>query len=325
MDRFESIIPEDSLRIDNRMYFVSGEFNGLFYSDAGEEIAHLVGSVPGEFIDQTRLYDSMQCIGGRYVCLIPFCASEIAIYDTKTDSFTKISLPDKVKEKKVKFMPAAVVGDDIYLFEIMGDCIYKLSSGFELIEVCSWRDKLDNDIIFDSSDAYFRYQLQVVKDSIYIPFCNANALLVYNYILNACSIKRFGCDDNGYSGIRLCGDSFYLSPRNVGNYGIRWDLKNDLVEATERYNGENGYVIGMMIKEGKAVYCYNTSFSFTRSVDNYMYDIRKQKLIDMDDDKLEWSTIVDIEELKRIQGEYANNIVKECSWNDLEKYIEIIK
>ena len=73
--------------------------------------------------------------------------------------------------------------------------------------------------MFDDNDAFVRYQTQLYDGKIYVPFCNANAVLIYDYKRNDCEIVVFDDLDNGYSGVWRNGEVFYFSPRkNTGRF-----------------------------------------------------------------------------------------------------------
>ena len=53
-------------------------------------------------------------------------------------------------------------------------------------------DTILKKIVFDVSDAYFRKQVGCRDNRLYIPFCNANAILIYDVKKNQCEIKKIG-------------------------------------------------------------------------------------------------------------------------------------
>ena len=318
MNKQYIVTPADAVKIDNRMYFVSEDFNGLFYSDLGEEEAHFIGNIPGEYINQKRLYGSLQVIRDNYLCMIPFTAKDIAVYDIKNNKFDKIPLSHDIQKKSIKFMPSAVIGDVIYIFEMYGTSIYKFDvSDGSLLEITSWGDKISEGVIFDAPDAYFRYQTAIVGDYIYIPFCNANALLIFDYKDNKCSIEILGKEQYGYSGIWIENDKLYCSPRNIGNKGAIYDLHEKRVNYIEAND--------ITTADEKITFYSGEEYAFVRSNELLSYNRKKTKLLFKNNDELqEWSTRINIEELKKMKGELLKGFAEEEPWFSFEIFIEMI-
>lgn len=323
MEKQYIVTPADAVKNKDKMYFVSEDFNGLFYSDLGEEKAHFIGNIPGEYINQKRLYGSLQLVRDRYLCMIPFTAKEIAVYDIENNKFDKVPLPDEIRHKSIKFMPSAVIGGDIYIFETYGTSIYKFDvCDRALYTVNSWEDKISEEKIFDDSDAYFRYQTAISANNIYVPFCNANAVLVFNYADNVCSIEILGKEQNGYSGIWRENDKLYFSPRNVGNKGAEWNLQEKRVNYL---NVIDKTMIGITVEGETVTFCSGEEYAFVRSGEFLVYDHNKTKILFKNNcEWREWSTKIDLEELKKIKGELLNGFAEEECWFNFEIFIEMI-
>ena len=126
MGKEYTVIPEDAVVIGDRAYFTSSTYNGFFYSEVGEKYAQHIGVIPGEMIDGMRLYASLQIVDERFICMIPFTAKEIAVYDIINDSFSKIPLYDDMQGKTMKFMASAEVDGVVFAFGLFDTFVYKI-------------------------------------------------------------------------------------------------------------------------------------------------------------------------------------------------------
>ena len=318
-----NIVPGDAVEIDKRMYYMSGDFNGFFYSDLGDEKAHFICSIPGEIINGKRLYESIHNVENRYIIMFPNVAEEIAIYDLATAQINKIEIPNEIKNSKMKFRPAVFIDSDIYLFGLFDTYIYRYSSNKMNLEVIgSWSDSITEEMIFDSIDSFFCYQTVVYDNKIYIPFCNINGILIYDYLNNYCEVKHFGMEKNGYSGIIMYNNSIICSPRNVGQKGLVWNLKTDSVQYLDV---TDNIPIGIKVVKGEITYCLNENYSFVRSNDDYVYDRKKQVITYLDGYKnMIWNTKVIEDELKGVNGKLDDALINETKWLDLRRYLQIL-
>ncbi|WP_295094141.1 hypothetical protein [Ruminococcus sp.] len=319
-----TVIPEDAVVIGNRAYFTSSTYNGFFYSEVGEEYAQHIGAIPGEMINGERLYASLQSVDERFICMIPFTAKEIAVYDIINDSFFKIPLNDDMQEKTMKFMASAEVDGVVFAFGLFDTFVYKIDVYQNTcLKVCSWEEKLERSKVFDDNDAFFRYQTQLYDGKIYVPFCNANAVLIYDYKRNDCEIVVFDDLDNGYSGVWRNGEVFYFSPRKVGQRGLRWNIKND---SADYLADSDKNIIGLCTENNKVIYCSCDEFSFIRD-DNLVYDTKEEIIrYYKTTNKNTWSVRVSefIESKVDMKSIVCGKMVYETEWFKFGSYLNSI-
>lgn len=285
------IVPEDAIRVNNRVYFVSSTFNGLFCVDEGEEYAKYIGKIPNEDVFGSRLYSALYCIDGKYICLIPFRAKEIAIYEIYNNNFYKIPVPNSISNSDAKMMAGVIFNKTVLLFGLSDKNIYKLDiKGRECSVISSWANLIEEDMIFNKEDVFFRYQTVLYDENIYIPFCNINALLVYSIKTNNCDIKILGEQKNGYSGIAEYRNCIYCSPRDVGHHGLKLDLKTNEIELLKTSEDS---IVGIYINDGSYYYCSANDYSFIRSDEKLLFD-EKEGIIRLIDggEVRKWSVLV---------------------------------
>ena len=89
------------------------------------------------------------------------------------------------------------------------------------------RDRYDKvkPFIFNEQDAFFRRQVVTLSDKIYIPFCNANAILELDSNTLETQIHVLGKEKCGYSGICFDGKEFWCSPRTKKDYLLEWNME----------------------------------------------------------------------------------------------------
>lgn len=313
---------EDIAVYNDNLYFFSQDFNALCCIEKGNISIRKLCDIPDEDFTKERLYVTMIYFDEK-LCLIPFIANELAIYDIKENNVTKIAVDEDISNQKYKFMAARLVGENIYMFGLYvpsiycfntKDCTYK--------KVCDMDKETINNLVFDKSDAYFRQQTEYTDGRIYVPFCNANAMLIYDVINNECNIKKLGDEENGYSGIVNDGNILYCSPRKADMRGIKWNLNNGKIEYLK---GFSAITLGIYIKNGEYEYCNLSDILFVKNEENKQitYDAANQLIICEDDDIKEFSMEMEI------SMEYMNKFKEkkyyiENSFIGLEKFIYMI-
>lgn len=321
-----SIVPSDAVIINQRAYFISSEFNGFFYSDLRTNEANFIGLIPNETYNQVDLYASLQCVDNRYICLIPCTGSEIAMYDINNSDIQKISVPDDLTDNMIKFMASTVIGSDIIMFALFKPCIYKLDVYNKKLEVlCCWNKKAYDGIGFDRRDAYFRYQLVQDEGIVYIPFCNANAMLIYDHNSKRCKVELIDSDNNGYSGIIKQGDDLYCSPRKIGDKGLRWNLSD---HCHTYLDSSDEIEIGIVIDSGIIRYCHAKDYQFIRSDNNLVYDKNRKTIRYYDDLEVVWNTYIEPGQIESCLKKYSNkcmldskSIIQETKWVNMSIFL----
>ena len=228
------ILTEAACMRENILYFFSSEFNGLFAKNIIMGEVENLGSVPGEKYDQTQLYTNMLYWDSK-LYLIPLRASNaVVIYDILGKEFNKIALDDRYDECDWKYQAAVIVSDKLFIFGVKIPEIICVDCKTNKVDyIKAWNDEKTN-----TTDIFFRKQLVVKEDIIWIPFCDRSALLELDTLTMNCTIHIIGKETNGFAAIVEDDGCFILAPRNVGDYIIRFNPLNEDSEKVAQTYGE---------------------------------------------------------------------------------------
>lgn len=228
-----NINTEDAVCYNDEVWFCALKFNGLFC------INTLSGNTkvkvfPNEQYNGKRLFSSMKLVGNKIYC-IPFFADSIVVYDINEDKFEYLVI-DEIKAGYKKdtphFLGVEKYKNYLFIFPVLCNCIIRLDlNTHEMIYISDWVLETDK-YVFDHSDAYFRRQVVIRNSSLYIPFCNANAILELNGDTLKSKIYKMGTEDKGYSGICDDGERLWLSPRKQGSV-VSWKVENNEIISIE--------------------------------------------------------------------------------------------
>lgn len=234
----------ESMRIDiadavldgDKIWFCAKSFNSLFFMDINTKKVNLVGSFPNEAYYKNWLYASMKLVGGK-IYFVPFYAKQIAIYDIDRNEFSSIKINEKMlkcKSEKPFFMGIEEYKNYLYFLPVFSRTIIRLNiDKNELDYIADWSKQIEKEI-FDRNDGYFRRQSVIEGNKLYVPFCNANAILELNCDTLKSRIYTLGKEKNGYSGICNVEHRFWLSPRMSGDL-VEWSLEENKARVIKMY------------------------------------------------------------------------------------------
>lgn len=201
----------DGVIYKKKFWFIVAEIPALFAYDFCLCDAECY-EIPGyENVKTNALFRGMERIGDE-IYLVPFFAKEVVVFNVEALCFGKIFIEKKyLSENGTNYMASAVFESFLYLFGV--DVPY-------IIRIDVRRGEIDKAVKLTASeykqkneDVYFRKQMAVVGNMIYIPFCNMPAILKMDIASMEYLILRIPEDDCGYSGILYINNEFWLSPR----------------------------------------------------------------------------------------------------------------
>ncbi len=235
----------------DRIFVCPEEYNQLYSIEPYDGTTHALGKIPWERENAERLVEKMVKIGSR-IYLIPFNAEYLSAYDVETEEFYRIDIRNREGERvDGVFSDAFTDGAELFLIPGSAKTIVKINTDTGRVDYFDdWLCEAQK-LIFDTSDGFFR-SCGIKEDNCFItPFCNANAILVFNYKEMKYRIVELGTENNGYSGIVRCGDNYWLSPRRGDMYALQCD--NDFNQI-RRINIENSsFFSGIEINGNKPV------------------------------------------------------------------------
>ena len=221
-----------SIKINNELWFSSFKGNGLFRYD-GEHIEHM-----GNFEEEgAKLFSDIKRHKDK-LYFVPLVSTRIYTYD--------------LTSKKIEGIPYKHGTGDFIFSIIYEHFLYMFPSFYHGIARQNL-DTLEIEIIDDwineefkkyqlSEDAYFRGDYVRKENTIYVPFCNAHAVLEFH--LNDGSSVIYNVGNQGNATIASDGKKFWLAPRKSGNI-LSWDLSTG--EVLEYQNFPEGFLNGAFL------------------------------------------------------------------------------
>lgn len=240
----------DAIESNNMIWFVPLHFRCLFSIDkVSKEIqSYEIPSTEPYSIESP--FGSMKLIKDK-IYFIPLCEKMLVCFNINKKEFKKIELDKSIiGDKKAIFMGVAEYKNCLFITGAEVPAIIRVNTENDSLDyIIDWEQKI-KDLVFDYEDAYFRKQCIVLKNKLYVPFCNANAVLELNCDNLLSEIHVLGEQKQGYSGICFDGKRFWLSPRKNGDL-VKWNSET----------GEKEYfALGIKENEGKLIYagilCY---------------------------------------------------------------------
>lgn len=230
-------IGEDVVWDGDKVWFCPQYFNSLFYIDMKTNEIKFLGEFPNEKYGAERLYTSMKLVKGR-IYFIPFSAKTIVFYDIEKREFSDILIDENKAGCKlgIDFLFMGVKEYKNYLFILPVSCkaIIRLNVNNQEIDyITNWFTEIEANI-FNKVCGFFRKQAVIQGDKLYVPFCNANAVLELDCNNLNSRIYRLGEEEIGYSGICHMGNSFYLSPIDSGDL-YKWSPDASSINKIKMY------------------------------------------------------------------------------------------
>ncbi len=220
------IVINDAVEVDDKIWFFSTNFKSIFSLDTkSNEIecyrmgANGLYSISGAFSSMSRIHNK--------IYLVPLYERAIFCFDMEKREFKKIELECKYTDTdKALFMGVRNYKDYLFIMGSQFPVIIRLDTKDDSMEyITDWEKDIER-YIFDRNDAYFRQQCVILDNKLFVPFCNANAVLELNCDNLSTKIHVIGLDVQGYSGISFDGESFWLSPRKSGSL-VKWNAEKE--------------------------------------------------------------------------------------------------
>lgn len=267
----------DAIKTDDIVWFCPMQINCLFAFDInkGKVIGNYRIPVPSGY-GAMRSFGSMVNVG-RKIYLVPFYEHKIIEFEIDTKRFAEIELEENViKDKKEFFMGVGVFHQYIFLMGVSVPVIARLdTTDNSIIYLWDWLPKV-KDYIFNQNDAYFRKQSILVDNKLFVPFCNANAVIAIDCENLDTSVYRLGDEEQGYSGICLSKEAIWLSPRSTGKV-VKWNYKKGETFDYDISKGgvEDIFYTGIVNEQGKKLVLAGTK-------EGHSLEIRDENIYVMD-------------------------------------------
>ena len=189
------------LEINHVLWFSSFRGKGLFRYDK-KKVEHILNFEE----EGNRLFADIRMYKGKLI-FTPLMSKKIYIYDIASGELKGISYG---LTSISGFSASVLYGQYVYMFPTYYPGILRLNMETYVFEVIdTWiNEQFENCRI--SEDAYFRGDYIRHKDTLYVSFCNAHAVLEFHLENGQSVIHDVGAQ--GYSTIASDGKQFWMAP-----------------------------------------------------------------------------------------------------------------
>lgn len=238
-------------------WFTLSNSSGLFHCNKDGKVeckANIFEKESGE----ERLFSSIKKYKDQII-FVPLFAKNIYIYNTVTSDIMKVPFKMQVRKKDIPynnihhFMASVIYDGKIYMLPHKYPAIVEMDiNTYEIKYYDDWVEKL-TPYIKDDKDIYCRKDFCQRENVIYIPFCCANVILMFDLITKISKIMNISDIEEGFSSIVTKEDGFLLSARNTSTI-YEWNYKEDKYEKYTLPKEFNDYIISnIRIVEGNIV------------------------------------------------------------------------
>lgn len=217
----DNICCDDFVMEGNNIWFPSKDNNTFYYANLETKEAKYLCRFSNEKPFVTRLFHGIIKYENR-IFMFPCEASNIVVYNIKTNSITNIELDLRLIQRsywhnpdKTLFWKVVQVGRYIYAGGMGYKGIIKLDiETLEIKCIDDWSDEVENSIGRNSDEVYIEDCL-VDKNHIFFPLCCMDAILRLDLQTDTTELLRLNSGLSGFAGIDKWNDSFVLLPRKA--------------------------------------------------------------------------------------------------------------
>lgn len=230
------------LEVGDALWFSSFLGKGLFRWREGKT-EHVL-----DFEEEDiKLFNDIKFYRGK-LYFVPMMADKIYVYDLEREHMESIPYGSERREYGA-FVFSILHDHYLYMFPSFYPGILKLdmdTCGAEIID--SWISE-DFKKCQISGDAYFRGDYARKGDVVYLPLCNAHAVLEFRLDNGHGTVHDVG--DQGHATIAYDGEKFWMAPRNRGNV-VRWDAGAGNIEEYGDFpeGFQQGAFLGSFYRDG---------------------------------------------------------------------------
>ena len=235
---------------------------GIFYREGSGEIT-LCARIPWEMEYGNRLFGAMEKVGDKIV-LVPNRHNYLIFYDVHTKEFSRTEIGTDPGQK-ASYMATWKRDKYVYAFGFRTPQIMKINMETEAVEyVDDWCSVL-KEHGYNRDMPYFRNSLIEIEGKLFVPFYNANAILVYDLGVDKTNVITLKTGHEGFGAICRYKKGILLAPRNLSASLLYYSLEDTSVSEYAQDNKEYmpyAASIGMGFVEDKIIiYPTNSIYS----------------------------------------------------------------
>lgn len=214
----------DCVQVDDKIWFASGNYNGLYCYDIAGKRTDYIADFPEEFFNVEQLFFKTRRYKDNLI-FIPMLAGAVHIFNLTSKFFSRIEIP---LSGTTLFADGRIFGRYLYLFGCNYYGILKVNLDSRRIETTNGApEQIGKKIGMDKGNPLFGLQSVAVGNKVYLPSWQSNHLVEYDMEKESYRFYEAGSKENRYYGVYQIGDSIGLLAWNNGNAVIwneeRWE------------------------------------------------------------------------------------------------------
>ncbi len=224
-------IAEDIIKVDNTYYFAAKDINAICSFDEDEKFIHILYTDISESIWGFRRYGRVF----RYENILiftPLWADTFLIYYIIENRFETINVKKIDNYGFDYFFSGAVIGNRL----ILAGCQYPaiVVINIETLKTEYYDKPFDEllEIHRKNDDCFFRNDMVVINNSVYIASCITNRVLEFSTDDGHYKWHEIGDIRNKYSGLAWDGEKIWLAPRRETKF-VSWNPNSNEIEEFE--------------------------------------------------------------------------------------------
>lgn len=203
----------DCIRVDDKIWFASGNYNGLYCYDITDHKVEWIADFPEELFNVEQLFFKTRIYKDNLI-FIPLDAEDVHIFNLTSKQFTKIGIP---RIPPARFTDGRVFGKYLYLFGCRYYGILRVDLESKKIEtVDGVLEQIEQGIVMDRKEPLFGLQAAEIENKVYLPFWQSNRLVEYDMENGVCRCYEVGSETNRYYGVCQIKDGLALLTWNDG-------------------------------------------------------------------------------------------------------------
>ncbi len=203
----------DCIRVDDKIWFASGNYNGLYCYDITDHKVKWIADFPEELFNVEYLFLKMYKDKDNLIFL-PMFAKDVHIFNLISKQFTKIENPRIFPNP---FADGRVFGKYLHLFGHNYYGILKVDLESKKIEtVDGVLEQIEQGTFMDRKGLLFGLQAVEIENKVYLPSWQNNRLVEYDMENGICRCYEVGSEANGYYGVYQMKDGLALLTWNNG-------------------------------------------------------------------------------------------------------------
>lgn len=223
---------------DGKCWFITNSHNALCTLDveSGDVIVEHWG-LGGESGLCQGIYILAEAVGNKLV-IMPKYAEKVLVYDTSTKVFDvyDVNIPE-LKGKSgggqfIKFRSSVTLEDNVWLLpQSTGHILKYDSKKNEITDYTEWYKSVARFAWQDVNQFGFGI---LVKNSIWLPCYQINALVEFDTVTGEGKLHYLGRDDNKFAAVAYCKDKFWLID-NSNQEIVTWHPQKGIISVNKEF------------------------------------------------------------------------------------------